>query len=183
MDEGLDTGDMLLKSLCDITEQDTSASIYQKLAELGPTALLETLTLMAEGKHQPQPQENNLATYATKLDKAEAELNWQLSAKQLHQKLRSYIPWPVAQFTFTDNKNQQHRIRTWQASIVESNHIELPGTILSVDKSGVTVATGEQALKLENLQLPGKKALSFSDILNGRADWFTIGQSINGLSE
>jgi len=180
MDEGLDTGDMLLKSLCDITVHDTSASIYQKLAELGPTALLETLTLMAEGKHLPEPQENNLATYAAKLDKTEAELDWQLSAQTLHQKLRAYIPWPVAQFTFVDNKSQQHRIRVWQATTIAVDHKQLPGTILTVDKTGITVATLEHALKLEVLQLPGKKALACADILNGRADWFQVGQSING---
>jgi methionyl-tRNA formyltransferase len=183
MDEGLDTGDMILKATCDISSQDTSASIYDKLADLGPQALLEVLSLMAASTHQLEPQNNTLSTYAAKLNKDEAELNWQLPAKQLHKKLRAFIPWPVAQFTFTDNKKQQHRIRAWQASVVETNHKELPGTILSVDKSGVTVATDEQALKLEILQLPGKKALNFSDILNGRADWFDVGQSINGVSE
>jgi methionyl-tRNA formyltransferase len=183
MDEGLDTGDMILKATCEINQQDTSATIYEKLADLGPQALLETLTLMAENNHQCEPQNNDLATYASKLNKEEAELNWQLPAKILHQKLRAYIPWPVAQFTFTDEKNQQHRIRAWQASIVEDNFQEAAGTIVNVDKTGVTIATGEQALKLEYLQLPGKKSLAFADILNGRADWFKKGQSINGLGE
>lgn len=183
MDEGLDTGDMILKSTCEISQQDTSASIYEKLAELGPKALLETLSLMAENSHQPEPQNNDLATYASKLHKDEAELNWQLPAKTLHQKLRAYIPWPVAQFTFTDEKKQQHRIRAWQASVVEGNFTEAAGTIIAVDKTGVTIATAEHALKLENLQLPGKKSLAFADILNGRADWFQKGQSINGLGE
>lgn len=183
MDEGLDTGDMILKATCEISQQDTSASIYEKLAELGPTAMLETLSSMAENTHHAKSQNNDLATYAKKLNKDEAELNWQLPAKTLHQKLRAYIPWPVAQFTFTDDKNNQHRIRTWQASVVEGNFKEAPGTIVSVDKTGVTIVTSEHALKLENLQLPGKKALAFTDILNGRADWFQKGQSINGLGE
>ncbi|MDT0604248.1 methionyl-tRNA formyltransferase [Thalassotalea castellviae] len=183
MDEGLDTGDMILKATCEISPQDTSASIYDKLSALGPQALIETLQLMAESKHQAEPQNNALASYAAKLHKDEAELDWQLPAKTLHQKLRAYIPWPVAQFTFTDDKQKQHRIRTWQASVVEGNFSEAAGTILHVDKTGVTIATGEQALKLEILQLPGKKALPFSDLLNGRAEWFQKGQSINGLGK
>jgi methionyl-tRNA formyltransferase len=183
MDEGLDTGDMILKATCEISQQDTSATIYEKLAELGPQALLETLTLMAENNHQCELQNNDLATYASKLNKEEAELNWQLPAKILHQKLRAYIPWPVAQFTLTDEKHQQHRIRVWQASIVESDFQDAPGTIVNVDKTGITIATGEQALKLEILQLPGKKSLAFADVLNGRADWFQKGQSINGIGK
>mgnify|MGYP000159155842 CR=1 FL=1 len=183
MDEGLDTGDMILKATCEINQQDTSASIYEKLAELGPQALTETLQLMAENKYHAEPQNNNLATHAAKLHKDEAEFDWKLSAKTLHQKLRAYIPWPVAQFTFTDDKQKQHRIRAWQASVVEGDFSESAGTIIHVDKTGVTIATGDQALKLENLQLPGKKALPFADILNGRAEWFSKGQSINGLGE
>jgi methionyl-tRNA formyltransferase len=183
MDKGLDTGAMILKASCDITEQDTSASIYEKLALLGPDALIDTLALMSSETHQSEAQDNSQATYAHKLDKSEAELDWQQSALTLHRKLRAYIPWPVAQFTFTDVKQQQHRIRLWQASIVDSQTNEQPGTILSADKSGIVVATAEKALRLEVLQLPGKKSLACQDILNGRADWFQIGQSINGLSE
>ena len=180
MDKGLDTGDMILTATCEITTQDTSASIYQKLAELGPNALLDTLALMAESKHTAIPQNNDLATYAAKLDKAEAELNWQQPATVLHQKLRAYIPWPVAQFTFTDHKNTDHRIRVWQASVQEITHNQPAGTILAADKNGIVVATSTNALSLEVLQLPGKKALLCQDILNARADWFTVGSLING---
>jgi len=181
MDKGLDTGDMLLTAICDIENKDTSTSIYEKLAQLGPRALLETLTLMADNQHKAEPQNNALSTYAAKLDKAEAELDWSLSAKVLDQKIRAYIPWPVAQFTFTDDKNKQHRIRIWQASIVEASNNKPSGTIIASDKNGITVATGELALRLETLQLPGKKALACQDILNGRADWFQPGNMINGL--
>ncbi len=185
MDKGLDTGDMLLIETCDITDTDTSASIYQKLAELGPTALLNTLALMAENKHQAVKQDDSLSTYATKLDKTEAELDWHLSAKVLHQKIRAYSPWPMAQFTFIDDKNAEHRIKIWQASVVKisastSTKTPEPGSIVAVDKSGISIATGSDILKLESLQLPGKKALSVAEILNGRADWFKVGFSING---
>ena len=180
MDKGLDTGDMILTATCDITATDTSASLYNKLAELGPVALLDTLALMATGDYQRQPQDNVQATHAAKLDKAEAELNWQYPATVLDRKVRAYIPWPVTQFTFNEN-SKQHRIRVWQASVIDLDHHQSPGTILSADKHGIVVATTEQALRLEVLQLPGKKALAVADILNGKADWFATGQSINGL--
>ncbi|MCP5077924.1 MAG: methionyl-tRNA formyltransferase, partial [Psychromonas sp.] len=123
MDKGLDTGDMILTAECTIEDSDTSASLYEKLAQLGPKALVNTLALMATKDHSAVSQNNDLATYAHKLDKAEAELDWQLTASELDKKIRAYIPWPVAQFTFTENnaenieKTKQHRIRVWQASV------------------------------------------------------------------
>jgi len=182
MDKGLDTGDMILTARCAITSMDTSASLYEKLAELGPDALLKTLTLMASGSYPRIVQNNDDSTYATKLDKAEAELNWKLTADILDRKIRAYIPWPVAQFTFIDEKNKSHKIRVWQASPVEvDDKIQVVGTIISADKQGIVVSTKQGGLRLESLQLPGKKALPVSDIINGRADWFKVGQLINGF--
>lgn len=182
MDKGLDTGDMILTSTCDITLQDTSASLYEKLAKLGPVALLDTLAIMANGTYTREPQDNELATHAAKLDKAEAELNWQLPADMLERKIRAYIPWPVAQFTFNES-NKQHRIRVWQASVMEIEHNQALGNIISADKQGIVVATAGGALRLEIIQLPGKKALAVADILNGKANWFAPGLSINGLAD
>ncbi len=179
MDKGLDTGAMILKATCPITLTDTSASLYEKLAELGPSALIDTLALMASGDYQQQAQDETQATYAAKLDKAEAELDWQQNAEVLQRKVRAYIPWPVAQFTFND-AGKEHRIRVWQASVVENNSQQAPGTIISTDKHGIVVATAEQALRIEMMQLPGKKAMAASDILNARAAWFQPKQAING---
>ncbi|MFT6418073.1 MAG: methionyl-tRNA formyltransferase [Cognaticolwellia sp.] len=179
MDKGLDTGDMILTATCDITSTDTSASLYSKLAALGPTALLETLTLMASGEYKRQPQDNTQATHAAKLDKTDAEINWQQPAAVLDRTIRAYIPWPVAQFTFHENDNE-HRIRVLQASVITLDHKQTPGTIISCDKQGIVVATTTNALRLETLQLPGKKALAVADILNGKALWFAKGQLING---
>jgi len=181
MDKGLDTGDMILKAHCKVTEKDTSASLYEKLAELGPIALLDTLSQMAVGQYRREPQKNELSSYAQKLDKAEAELSWQQDATILHRKIRAYNPWPVAQFTYHENENdKEHRIRIWQARVIEVNDNQQPGTIISADKQGIVVATGKNALRIEVLQIPGKKALPAADILNARASWFVIGQSING---
>ena len=179
MDKGLDTGDMILTATCDITSTDTSASLYSKLAALGPTALLETLTLMASGEYKRQPQDNTQATHAAKLDKTDAEINWQQPAAVLDRTIRAYIPWPVAQFTFHENDNE-HRIRVLQASVITLDHKQTPGTIISCDKQGIVVATTTNALRLETLQLPGKKALAVADILNGKALWFAKGKLING---
>jgi len=187
MDKGLDTGAMILTAECIIEHTDTSASLYEKLALLGPTALLDTLALMAQDNYNANAhntsQDDNVATYAHKLDKAEAELNWQLSACELDRKIRAYIPWPVAQFTFTESntENKQHRIRIWQASTLDVNSEKPIGTIISVDKNGIVVVTSDGAICLEVLQLPGKKALPVKDILNGRADWFKVGANINGI--
>lgn len=183
MDKGLDTGDMLHIEKCDILKTDTSASIYQKLADIGPVALIDTLAVMAKGEHSPIPQDNEQATYAAKLDKNEAELNWDLTAATLEQKVRAYNSWPVAQFTFIDEKEKEHRIRVWQASVENTSTNLNPGTIINADKTGITVATGENSIKLESLQLPGKKAMPVADILNGKGQWFSAGLPINGTKE
>ncbi len=181
MDKGLDTGDMILTAECTIEETDTSADLYEKLAKIGPSALLNTLSLMATNEHKAIKQNNDLATYAHKLEKAEAELDWQLTASELDRKIRAYIPWPVAQFTFNDVHEKQHRIRVWQTSKQDVKTTEPVGTIISADKKGIVIVTGTGALCLEILQLPNKKALPVQDILNGRANWFKIGANINGL--
>lgn len=181
MDKGLDTGAMILKATCPIELTDTSASLYEKLAELGPTALIDTLALMANNQHKAIPQNNTDATYASKLDKVEAELDWTLPANVLDRKIRAYIPWPVAQFTFNENNEKSHRIRVWSAQPIPQAHQAIAGTILSADKKGIVVATTEGAINLTNIQLPGKKAMPVADILNARGQWFTVGQSINGI--
>lgn len=184
MDKGLDTGDMILTAHCPIEITDTSASLYEKLAEIGPTALVETISVMSQETYRASehntPQNNSLATYAHKLEKTQAELNWQLSAHELHRKIRAYNPWPVAQFSFDESENKKHSIRVWQASVQPHND-QVPGTIISVSKDGIVVATSNGALCLENIQLPGKKALAVKDLLNGRSDWFVVGSHINKL--
>lgn len=185
MDKGLDTGDMILKAECAIENNDTSASLYEKLAKLGPTALVETLAIMSESDFQASAhniaQDNSQATYAHKLDKAEAELDWQLTADELDRKIRAYIPWPVSQFTLTESASKEHKIRVWQASVQEYQGDAAMGTILKTDKHGIVVVTSKGALCIEMIQLPGKKALPVKDILNGRSDWFTVGSHINKL--
>ncbi|KGJ88225.1 methionyl-tRNA formyltransferase [Thalassotalea sp. ND16A] len=181
MDKGLDTGAMLFKASCPITNTDTSASLYQKLAELGPQALLNTMEQMSAGTHHAEPQDNTLANYADKLTKDEAELDFSLAADVLDRKIRAFQPWPFTQITYNDN-GKEHRIKVWQVEVISEAAPMAAGFITAVDKSGICVATGNGQLKFTCLQLPGKKALAVSDILNGRADWFKVGSHICGSS-
>lgn len=170
MDVGLDTGDMLYKLSCPITAQDTSATLYDKLAQLGPQGLLETLAQLADGRAQPEKQDDAQANYAEKLSKEEARLDWQLSAAQLERCIRAFNPWPVSYFLIEDQP-----VKVWQATLLP--HVaKQPGEIVAADKHGIQVATAEGVLNLQLLQPAGKKAMSAQDLLNSRREWFTPGR-------
>ncbi|MDM7859362.1 methionyl-tRNA formyltransferase [Alteromonas sp. ASW11-36] len=171
MDEGLDTGDILHIAKTPIDINETSASLYAKLAELGPTALIEALSTIKELRAVPQNSEQ--ATYAKKLSKQEAELDWQLEAEQLERNVRAFNPWPVAWF----NRNGQ-AIKVWKASVVVGSN-KPPGTIVSADKQGLRVATSSGDLLITQMQIPGKKTAAVADILNGKAEWFLPGTVIS----
>lgn len=170
MDVGLDTGDMLYKLSCPVTAEDTSATLYDKLAQLGPQGLLETLSQLADGRAQPEKQDDTQSSYAEKLSKEEARLDWQLSAAQLERCIRAFNPWPVSYFLIEDQP-----VKVWQASVLP--HVEKqPGEIIAADKHGIQVATVEGVLNLQLLQPAGKKAMSAQDLLNSRREWFTSGR-------
>jgi methionyl-tRNA formyltransferase len=172
MDEGLDTGAMLSRHKMAISKQDTSASLYQKLAEIGPKALIETLNKLNELR--PERQDNKLASYAKKLSKEEAQIDWSLSAAQLERNIRAFNPWPVAFFTLNDA-----HIKVHSSEVVQTEESGIPaGQIIKIDKQGILVATGNQCLLLTKLQLPGKKPMLAADVLNGRANWFVVGVSL-----
>ncbi len=170
MDAGLDTGAMLHKLSCPITPQDTSASLYDRLAELGPQGLLATLAALAQGTAAAEKQDDSLATYAEKLSKEEAKLDWSLSAEQLERCIRAFNPWPVSYLTIDEQP-----VKVWQASALDADHSAQPGTIISADKQGIQVATAQGVLNLLQLQPAGKKPMSAQDLLNSRREWFTPG--------
>ncbi|AYA41433.1 methionyl-tRNA formyltransferase [Xenorhabdus nematophila] len=174
MDAGLDTGDMLLKTICPIEKEDTSASLYEKLANIGPTALLDTLDLITSGICQPEAQDNALATYAEKLSKDEAKIDWNLPAIQLERCIRAFNPWPLSFFSIDEQP-----IKIWQAEVISEQTTQAPGTIINADKKGIQVATTDGILNIIQLQPPGKKAMSAADLLNSRREWFTPGSKIN----
>jgi methionyl-tRNA formyltransferase len=173
MDVGLDTGDMLHKVSCPITAQDTSATLYDKLAEMGPQGLLATLAELANGTATPEKQDEALVTYAEKLSKEEARLNWTLSAAQLERCVRAFNPWPVSFFMIDGQP-----VKVWQSQAIAAEQNQAPGTIISADKHGIAVATAEGALLMTQLQPSGKKSMSAQDLLNSRREWFIPGNCL-----
>ncbi|MDO6707746.1 methionyl-tRNA formyltransferase [Photobacterium sp. 1_MG-2023] len=170
MDEGLDTGDMLKIASLPIESTDTSASMYNKLAELGPQALLACLDDIAAGRAIPEKQNDERANYAEKLSKEEAKIDWSMDADAIERCIRAFNPWPMSFFEVAGQN-----VKVWQAAVEADNQDQTPGTILSADKQGIVVATGQGALRLTQLQPPGKKAMAAQDLLNSRHEWFTPG--------
>ncbi len=173
MDVGLDTGDMLYKLSCPITSQDTSATLYDKLAELGPKGLIDTLRQLEENSINPQVQDEALVTYAEKLSKEEARIDWSLSAAQLERCIRAFNPWPMSWLEIDGQP-----VKIWQASVIAENAAAEPGTIITASKHGIQVATVEGILNLESLQPAGKKPMSAQDLLNSRREWFIPGNRL-----
>lgn len=173
MDVGLDTGDMLYKLSCPITAEDTSATLYDKLAQLGPQGLLATLTHIATGTATPEVQDEEQVTYAEKLSKEEARLDWSLPAAQLERCIRAFNPWPMSYFVIDDQP-----VKVWKASVINTPAKAEPGTIIEANKQGIQIATAEGILNLESLQPAGKKAMNTQDLLNSRREWFTPGNRL-----
>ena len=174
MDIGLDTGAMLHKVSCPITATDTSASLYDKLAKLGPQGLLVTLEQISANTQVAEPQDDSLANYATKLSKEEANIDWTQSAVAIERQIRAFNPWPVS---YTQIAGQN--VKVWQASVITTATTAQPGSIVAIDKQGIQIATGDGILNLLSLQIAGKKAMSVQDILNARKEWFVVGQRLN----
>jgi len=176
MDEGLDTGDMLHVSHCPIDSAETSASLYAKLAELGPDALINTINRLAKGDITPEPQNDADANYAKKLSKDEANIDWSMDAEQIERNIRAFNPWPVCFTQMSGNT-----VKIYQANVVEQSGAA--GTVLTSDKNGIVVACGKHALSISELQPQGKKPMAINDFLNGRSDWVTPGTVLGENNE
>ncbi|WP_114417105.1 methionyl-tRNA formyltransferase [Marinospirillum perlucidum] len=176
MDAGLDTGDQLYKTHCLIGPEDTSASLHDKLAQQGGEALITALPQLVKGSLKAEPQNDQEATYARKLSKEEAQLDWSLSAKELDWQVRGFNPWPVAWCLLPKPDGSEDKIRIWKARPLDIEHNAQPGTLLDIEKEGPVIACGEGCLQLTRLQLPGAKQLNASDLLNGHPDYFQAGQ-------
>ncbi len=177
MDEGLDTGDMLYIARLPITTEDTSASLYNKLAQLGPQALLHVMdnfmSLSATKQNYAQ------ATYAKKLSKEEACIDWNKSAEQIERDIRAFNPWPVAWISVHGQP-----VKIWSANVLtDEKSQQAAGTVIRADKHGIVIATGSAPLCITQLQLPGKKALPAADVVNARASWFAPGKTIGSDAE
>lgn len=168
MEAGLDTGPMLLKVSTAITSEDTGGSLHDRLAELGPPAVLQAIAGLAAGTLLGEVQNNDLATYAHKLNKDEARLDWSRPAVELERLVRAFNPWPICHSTLNGEP-----LKVLAAQPAEGHG--KPGEILQASRDGLTVACGEGALRLTRLQLPGGKALNFSDLFNSRREQFAVG--------
>ncbi|WP_437879759.1 methionyl-tRNA formyltransferase [Pseudomonas sp. LRF_L74] len=168
MEAGLDTGPMLLKVSTSISAGDTGGSLHDRLAELGPKAVLQAIDGLAAGTLRGEKQDDALATYAHKLNKDEARLDWSRPAEELERLVRAFHPWPICHSSLAGEAIKVHAAEPGEG-------IGLPGTILAADKHGLTVACGTGALRLTRLQLPGGKPLAFADLFNSRREQFAAG--------
>ena len=161
MDEGLDTGDILLQRPGDILPDDTGGSLHDRLAQIAPEALLESLRLLAMGIAPRTPQDNTLATYAPKLKREHGKINWSESAEVIERKIRGFNPWPGA-FTQIGGQN----LKVFSATLVDLSG--QPGEILR-SQGQLVIAAGKRALSLGDVQLEGKRRMSAAEFLRGHA--------------
>ncbi|CAM5254962.1 Methionyl-tRNA formyltransferase OS=Stutzerimonas stutzeri OX=316 GN=fmt PE=3 SV=1 [Stutzerimonas stutzeri] len=168
MEAGLDTGPMLLKVSTPITAEDTGGTLHDRLAALGSQAVVRAVEALAAGTLQPEPQDDALATYAHKLSKDEARIDWRRPAVELERLVRAFNPWPICHTTLGGEALKVHAARLGAGQ-------GEPGHILEASRNGLTVACGEGALSLTRLQLPGGKPLDFADLYNSRREQFAAG--------
>jgi len=171
MEKGLDTGPVLLRQTTPITPEDTGGSLHDRLAALGAQVLADGLGLLRAGMRLgPGVQPEQGVTYAHKLDKAEARLDWSRPASTLAATVRAFNPWPVAEAEVAGE-----RVRIHAATALPLAHAQAPGTVLFAGRQGIDIACGEGALRLQRVQRAGGRAIDVADYLNARSDLRGVG--------
>lgn len=160
MDEGLDTGPMLLRRALPIAADDTTASLHDRLAALGGDCIVEALAALQCGQLSPTPQPAEGVTYAAKIGRAEADIDWSRPALEIERAMRAFDPFPGAVSTLRDTA-----VKCWKAQVVGGEGE--PGRVLAVDADGIVVACGRDALRCTVLQRPGSKRLPAGEFLRG----------------
>lgn len=173
MDAGLDTGDMVLKRTTPIDDRDTGGSLHDRLAILGGEAIVDALARLASGSLSGESQDDSLACYAHKLSKQEGHIDWQRCATDIDRQVRAFTPWPG---NFSDLGDQ--RIRIHQTQPLAEAGSGTPGTILRRERDGIDVQCGEGVLRILKVQLPGTRAQTVNDLINGGKELLLVGQEL-----
>lgn len=171
MEAGLDTGPVLAEAQCPILKTDTAQTLHDKLAVLGAETLVASLTDLEYLQTHAQVQDDSLTCYAEKISKQEAIIDWQQDAFTILRQINAFNPWPVSYTNWHDQV-----LRIWQATVVDDSSSSQPGQVLAVNKHGIDIATGNGILRIQQCQLPGKRAMSVQDFVN--ANTMTIGEHL-----
>ena len=162
MDAGMDTGAILMQATCPVEATDTSETLHDRLAHLSILPLLTTLSAIQSGLHEAIPQASQGVTYAHKIEKQDALIQWSDSAEEIVNKIRAFNPWPVAWTHAGETILRIHGARVESSSLNDAQ----PGCILALDKKGMRVATGNQDILIEQFQFPGGKVITVADWIN-----------------
>ena len=163
MDAGLDTGPMWLERITPISSHESAGILHDRLAALGAEAILAALERIAAGSIVARPQPAEGATYAAKIRKEEALIDWSQSALQLDRQVRAFNPWPVA-----ETRLHGQQLRIWEATAIDTATAATPGSVVATNGSGIAVATGAGLLQLTRVQLAGRKAVTAAEFLHAR---------------
>lgn len=164
MDEGLDTGDMILKTEFNLDDEITAGELHDQMMEIGSQTLKETLDLIEKGCAPREKQNHDEFSYAPMMNKALGNINWNKSAKEIHNLVRGVNPWPSAYTTYHDNT-----MKIWKTRVLSETSDKTCGTILRVDKDGMRVSTKDNVILIEELQMPGKKRVLVSEYIKGNS--------------
>lgn len=167
VDEGLDTGEILLKKTIRIRRRETAGSLHERLAQLAPVALAEALELLEKGCAPRIPQDSSQATYAGKLTREKGLIDWKKSSLEIDRSIRAMNPWPAAYTTLPEPGGNQRKLKVF-ATILNRKNSGKPGEVLRADKHGILVGAGGGSVLLREIQVEGKKRMSARDFLLGR---------------